>query len=384
MADFIHLEGGLTLHEALEIAYADDDDAIYIEPPDAGVLTDQDSGDKDGGSTIDNLPGAKLRANAEVVLRGTDRDEILVSPQNVTDIKLISGDLEHTHNNFIQPNYEMYKNLSCVEIFELFFDEDMMKFLVEQSSRYASFTNCQDPKISIDEMKCFLAILIISGYNALPGKRYYWDSESDMRNNIIYNSMRRDRFLQIFRFLHFADNSKQDLTDKIWKMRPLMDKIKAKFLQHFQPEEDLCYDESMVKYYGRHGCKQFIRGKPIRFGYKMWSLNTKSGYLLNFEMYQGNNPRRNVQYEKEFGKAAAPLVTIYLQNEVNQILCDRGLELRKWLCNQPEMYAEFQVSKNFDSSIIQLGKHKANKTLGICWNATDNVVQCDVKDVPEE
>ncbi|KAI4471499.1 hypothetical protein MML48_1g20280 [Holotrichia oblita] len=79
-------KGGLTLHEILEIAYADDVDAIYIEPPDAGVLTDQDSGDEDGGDTIDNLPGAQLRANAEVVLRGTDRDEILVSPQNVTAI----------------------------------------------------------------------------------------------------------------------------------------------------------------------------------------------------------------------------------------------------------------------------------------------------------
>ncbi|KAK9744400.1 Transposase IS4 [Popillia japonica] len=42
----------------------------------------------------------------------------------------------------------------------------------------------------------------------------------------------------------------------------------------------------------------------------MWSHSTKSGYLLNFEMYQGNNPRRNVQYEKEFGKAAAPLVAM--------------------------------------------------------------------------
>ncbi|KAK9744399.1 Transposase IS4 [Popillia japonica] len=200
----IYYRGGLTLHEALEIAYADDVDAIYIESPDAGVLTDQDSGDEDGGGTIDNLPGAQLRANAEVVLRGSDRDEILVSAQNVTDIKWISGDLAHTHNNFISPNYEMYKNLSCVEIFELFFDEDIMKFLVEQSSRYALFTNCQDPKISIEEMQCFLAILIISGYNELLGKRYYWDSESDMRNNIIYNSMRRDRFVQIWRFLHCA------------------------------------------------------------------------------------------------------------------------------------------------------------------------------------
>ena len=68
------------------------------------------------------------------------------------------------------------------------------------------------------------------------------------------------------------------------------------------------YDESMVAYYGKHSCKQFIRGKPIRFGFKVWSLNTVSGYLVNFEVYQGMNPRRNSTYDENFGKAAAPLV----------------------------------------------------------------------------
>ena len=33
--------------------------------------------------------------------------------------------------------------------------------------------------------------------------------------------------------------------------------------------------------------KQFIRGKPIRFGYKVWSLNTPLGYCIQFEPYQG-------------------------------------------------------------------------------------------------
>ncbi|KAK9679078.1 Transposase IS4 [Popillia japonica] len=64
----------------------------------------------------------------------------------------------------------------------------------------------------------------------------------------------------------------------------------------------------MVRYYGRHGCKQFIRGKPVRFRYKVWSLNTPDGYLVNFEIYQGNNPRGNANYEELFGKASAPLI----------------------------------------------------------------------------
>lgn len=43
----------------------------------------------------------------------------------------------------------------------------------------------------------------------------------------------------------------------------------------------------MTKYYGLHNCKQFIRGKPIPFGYKMWCLNLADGYLINFNIYQG-------------------------------------------------------------------------------------------------
>lgn len=39
----------------------------------------------------------------------------------------------------------------------------------------------------------------------------------------------------------------------------------------------------------------------------MWCLNTTLGYLVNFEMYQGSNPRMNEEYNKEYGKNIGPL-----------------------------------------------------------------------------
>ncbi|KAB0805367.1 hypothetical protein PPYR_02337, partial [Photinus pyralis] len=69
---------------------------------------------------------------------------------------------------------------------------------------------------------------------------------------------------------------------------------------------ELNYDEAMVKYFGRHSCKQFIRGKPIRFGYKVWSINTKTGYLVNFMIYPGADSKISTDHEAAFGKAAAP------------------------------------------------------------------------------
>lgn len=66
----------------------------------------------------------------------------------------------------------------------------------------------------------------------------------------------------------------------------------------------------MIKYFGKYSCKQFIRGKPIRFGYKMWRLNAKEGYLINFELYQGQSSKSNTVYGLLFGKASASLLVL--------------------------------------------------------------------------
>ncbi|KAG5867174.1 hypothetical protein JTB14_029929 [Gonioctena quinquepunctata] len=67
-------------------------------------------------------------------------------------------------------------------------------------------------------------------------------------------------------------------------------------------EQNMPYDESMIEYFGKHGCEQYIRGKFIRFGYKVLCLNSKSGYLSNFEIYQGNIPNSNQAHQKKFRK----------------------------------------------------------------------------------
>jgi DNA excision repair protein ERCC-6 len=130
----------------------------------------------------------------------------------------------------------------------------------------------------------------VSGYNELPGRRFYWDSGMDTSIRMVCNAVRRDRFIQIMKYLHFADNNKMVAADKMCKLRCLIEKLRNNFLKHFVPVSELNFYESMVACHGCHSCKQFIRGKPIRFGYNMWCLNTPNGYLLNFVAYQGKKP----------------------------------------------------------------------------------------------
>ncbi|KAF2897891.1 hypothetical protein ILUMI_08283 [Ignelater luminosus] len=77
------------------------------------------------------------------------------------------------------------------------------------------------------------------------------------------------------------------------KLRPLIEKVNELFVRYTPVSEDMSIDESMIPYFGRNGCKQFIRGKPIRFGYKAWVLAQPSGYCVNFDIYQGRTANRD-------------------------------------------------------------------------------------------
>lgn len=62
-----------------------------------------------------------------------------------------------------------------------------------------------------------------------------------------------------------------------------------RFQQHGIFHRNLSVDESMVKYFGHHPCKQFMRGKPIRFGYKNWTMCSDDGYCYAFDTYCGRS-----------------------------------------------------------------------------------------------
>jgi len=40
----------------------------------------------------------------------------------------------------------------------------------------------------------------------------------------------------------------------------------------------------MVPYLGLHSYKQFMKGKPVQFGYKMWMLCSAHGFPHNLDI----------------------------------------------------------------------------------------------------
>lgn len=44
-------------------------------------------------------------------------------------------------------------------------------------------------------------------------------------------------------------------------------------------------NEIMLRFYDRSVLKQFIKGKPVKFGIKLWALCSFNVYLFDFEIY---------------------------------------------------------------------------------------------------
>lgn len=173
--------------------------------------------------------------------------------------------------------------------------------------RYANQRN-KPGNISDREIRSFLGVLLLSGYLQPSRRRMFWEREKDTHNELIAEAISRDRFEYIMSNLHFADNNNLDQTDKFAKLRPLFRHINAKCLENAPLQKSHSIDEAMVPYYGRHGCKQYIKGKPIRYGYKFWVGCTRLGYVNWFEPYQGAATHVGTLYT-ELGVGAGVVLT---------------------------------------------------------------------------
>ncbi|XP_072378904.1 uncharacterized protein [Diabrotica undecimpunctata] len=194
--------------------------------------------------------------------------------------ELEKGAINDVFKNNIEPhilNEWRQQNLKPIDVFKLFFDKKCMDYLCKETVKYASQKSCPF-SLSVDDLYKYFGILILSGYHPLPSRRMYWECRGDSHSHLVSNTMSRNRFEQFHRFLHFNDNTLYQQTNKAFKVQPLIDHLNERFHHYLQPVNgSFSVDEAMEPYYEHHSMKQFIRGKPIRYGYKFWCVATSKG-----------------------------------------------------------------------------------------------------------
>lgn len=130
-------------------------------------------------------------------------------------------------------------------LFELFFDEGAISFIVKEPIATQKGV-CLG--LAAQELKCALGVLILSGYVSYPCRKMSWETSPDSHHRLVAGAIRRDRFdLILFSYLHFADNSELDGSDRFAKVHLLIERMNCSFQRHTPLEECYSFGQSRLR-----------------------------------------------------------------------------------------------------------------------------------------
>lgn len=196
--------------------------------------------------------------------------------------------------HILKTSHTSETELTPIKIFHTVtgFDKLIDEIIVRESVRYAE-QNGRCFTMSNAEAKAFIGMNFVMGYHCLPTFRSYWSTDPDMGVPYIANVMPINRFEDIRRNLHFNDNSKEPNRtdpsyDRAFKIRPVLDHFNQAFQNAMSNTKTQAIDEHMIKFKGHNIMRQYVKNKPIKWGFKMWCrADSSTGYLFQFDLYTG-------------------------------------------------------------------------------------------------
>ena len=167
--------------------------------------------------------------------------------------------------------------VSILDTFKLFFTAALVTTVVEQTNLYAAQVLGEGAEtgwtnVTESEIYAFLGMAILMGVNQLPALAHYWRKDPVFHYSPIADRISRDRFLAIWRFLHFSDNTTQlDRSDpeydRLFKVRPVITAVNRGCQQNYNASKHQSIDEAMVGFKGRCSMKQYMPKKPTKRGF---------------------------------------------------------------------------------------------------------------------
>ena len=206
-----------------------------------------------------------------------------------------------------------------LQYFKQFFDNTLIDHLVEQTNLYSVQTTGTSIGLDHTEMEMYIGMLIMMSIIKLPQMRMYWCKATQIPT--VAEVMPVNRFDKIKQFFHCNDNSKQlpnthkDF-DKLFKVRPVLDSVRAK-CQQVPQEENHSVDEQIIPTKTRTSLKQYLPNKPNKWGIKVWARCGVSGILYDFEVYTGKTTKAEAKPELLMGGNVVCRLTQSLPKKVN-------------------------------------------------------------------
>uniref|UniRef100_A0A6P7FCE4 PiggyBac transposable element-derived protein 2-like n=1 Tax=Diabrotica virgifera virgifera TaxID=50390 RepID=A0A6P7FCE4_DIAVI len=196
--------------------------------------------------------------------------------------------------------------------FQRFFDDDLFAYISNETNVYSTLSTGVSINTTPLELKAFVGMEILMGVVQMPAFEDYWSLET--RHETIAEVMPVKRFKKLRRFIHFQDNNMNANGDRLFKIRPILEKARQKCLS-LKQETRFSVDEMMIAYKGTKAgnLRQYMPKKPEKWGFKMFVRAGVSGIVYDFLVYTGSSTFNNIpfsSYEESLGLGAQ--VVIYL------------------------------------------------------------------------
>ena len=274
------------------------DDDVGLSEEDCDYLVSDASSDSEDSSGESTVEDTEPEVQEEISGHWT-----FVTPETDPGPPGIDFNYQESWNPMLANVEEMQEG----DFISLFLREEIFELLVTWTNKRAAMSkedllvegnelNWKD--VTISEMKKFIGMTFFTGLIRKPEIRDYWSTELLMSTPYFSheNSLSRNRCIMILKFIRFSDPEAATPNDKMSRIQGILDCI-HNICKQWNPQQDLSIDETLLLFKGRLSCKQFIRTKRARFGFKSFVLTDASGYMLYFHPYVGAQTNLTVEDE---------------------------------------------------------------------------------------
>ena len=298
----------MNTQQIIDIVMNSDSDMSEINDSDSSVLSDYIESDSDstrtsgsiggGDSDEDDENGVHFPSSSQLPgrrqVRRRRRDYIWQVANRQPPLFTFGGMQGPTAKAAVNDENNPY------DYFKLFFTDRFLETLVIETNRYASqyltrttlTPHARAHKwtpVTTEELERFLGLVLLTGIIDKKGRiADYWRTKPPLQTPFFNQTMSRDRFQLISSFLHFNNNDAMpsECTDKLYKIRPILETLVEKWQEVYAVGEHIAIDEGILKWRGRLSFRVYNKDKPTKYGIKAYILaDSASGYCWNMDIY---------------------------------------------------------------------------------------------------
>ena len=183
---------------------------------------------------------------------------------------------------------------SSYDAWKEFIDESMLRQIVAYTNEEAERRGESNFSLQLPELESFLALMYARGlYGKNHPAAFLWNTDYGIR--IFGQTMSRDRFLKILKYLRFDDKPKRlrnPNEDKFMPIREVFDKFVGNCQSKFICNYSLTVDEQLLPLKTRCRLITYMPNKPDKYGLKFWLLvDVETKYVINIIPYLGAQER---------------------------------------------------------------------------------------------